>query len=194
MVDYDIFSFYKDILKLSDPFLIQTLVNDSKLYFAKKGEKIQNIGDVNTQIYFLKEGLFRGYFLDINGREITDCFGITPGAAAVSCLDLDIPTPICIEALEDSVMISVSCKVLFPLLKSNLELISLYNQFLRTSLKIHWESKIMLAQYTASERYIWFLDHFPGLIDRISHKYIASFLGISPVQLSRIRRAIRERK
>lgn len=192
MVDLDIQAFYRDVLNLSEKELIHTLSANSKVHFIEKGEIIQNIGDQVTQIYFLVKGLLRGFFMDVNGREITDCFGYIPGTPAVSCLDLDMPTPICIEAIEDCTLISVSFEILAPLLKSNVEIITLYNRLLRVSLKMHWESKIMLAQHTATERYAWFLRRFPGLIDEISHKYIASFLGITPVQLSRIRRAIRE--
>lgn len=192
MLNSDIQEFYKNIMNFSDSLLIQKLAINSKVYFVKKGDIIQNIGDLNTQIYFLQKGLLRGFFFDINGREITDCFGFNSGTVAVSCLDLETPTPICIEALEDCTLIALPFEILSPLLKNNIETITLYNQLLRQSLKMHWEIKIMLAQYTASERYTWFLERFPGLIDRISHKYIASFLGITPVQLSRIRRAMRE--
>lgn len=190
----DIVSFYTEVLHLSDSSLIQQLTVNSKVFFVKKGEIIQNIGDLNQKIFFLEDGLLRGFLFDANGREVTDCFGFIPGTPAVSCLDLDIPTPICIEALEDSVLISIPLDVLSHALENNTDALNLYNRLLRMSLKLHWECKIMLAQYTATERYSWFLKNFPGLVDRISHKYIASFLGITPVQLSRIRRAIREQQ
>lgn len=191
----DVQSFYTEVLHLSDSSLIQQLTAHSKVVFVKKGEIIQNIGDFAEKIFFLEQGLLRGFFFDANGREVTDCFGFIRGTPAVSCMDLDIPTPIClicIEALEDSVLISIPVNVLSHTLENNTNAISLYNRLLRMSLKLHWECKIMLAQYTATERYVWFLKSFPGLIDRVSHKYIASFLGITPVQLSRIRHALRE--
>lgn len=156
MVDLDIQAFYRDVLNLSEKELIHTLSANSKVHFIEKGEIIQNIGDQVTQIYFLVKGLLRGFFMDVNGREITDCFGYIPGTPAVSCLDLDMPTPICIEAIEDCTLISVSFEILAPLLKNNVEIITLYNRLLRVSLKMHWESKIMLAQHTATERYAWF--------------------------------------
>lgn len=36
------------------------------------------------------------------------------------------------------------------------------------------------------------LKNYPGLIERVNHRYIASFLGMTPVSLSRIRRIVRE--
>lgn len=190
----DIGLFYEDVLKLSDQELIRILTSNSKVYFIEKGDILENIGDLNSNLYFLHQGLLRGYFLDVKGHEITDCFGFIPGTPVVSCLDLDMPTPICIEALENSSIISIPFNILLPLLESNMDLVNLYNRLLRNSLKMHWENKIILSQSTASERYLWFLERFPGLIDCVSHKYIASYLGMTPVSLSRIRRAIKENK
>lgn len=42
----------------------------------------------------------------------------------------------------------------------------------------------------AKKRYLWFLENYDGLIDVVRHKDIASFLGIEPESLSRIRRQL----
>lgn len=165
---------------------------NSKIHFLEKGSLLQNIDDISTEIYFLYEGLLRGFFLDVKGNEVTDCFGYIKGTPVVSCIDLQEPNRVCIEALENSSLISIPYSILLPLLNSNIELMQLYNRLLKDSLKLHWESKIVLMQYTAAERYKWFLKNYPSLIDRVNHRYIASFLSITPVSLSRIRRAIRE--
>ena len=78
------------------------------------------------------------------------------------------------------------------LVGQNMEAMSLYNRLLQQSSQVHWEIKNMLCQHNAMERYQWFLRAYPGLIEQISNKYVASFLGITPVTLSRLRRALRE--
>ncbi len=183
----EIGDFYRNILYISDEDLVQKLIPHSKRFTVKKGEILQNIGECISSVSFLEEGLVRGFFLDRKGNEITDCFGIWPGTPAVSCLDLDMPSPICIETLETSTLISIPVSVLFELLKDNPNAIAVYNRLLQISLQVNWESKITLAQYSARERYLWFLEKYPGLIDRVTHKHIASFLGMTPVQLSRVR-------
>ena len=62
-----------------------------------------------------------------------------------------------------------------------------YNHLLTDALKRHWEIKTMLYKCTAKERYEWFLENYPGLIDQVTNKYIASFLRMSPVTLSRLK-------
>ena len=72
------------------------------------------------------------------------------------------------------------------------ELMEIYNFFLRKALARHWEGKILMHQCAAMERYQWFLREYPGLINAVSNKHIASFLGMTPVTLSRLRRKLRE--
>ena len=190
----EIQNFYIETLKISDAQLVQTLTANTKVRFTKKGEILQDIGGINTELYFLSKGLLRGFLLDAKGKEVTDCFAYIRGTPVVPCSDLGTPSLICIEALEDSELISIPFSVVLPLLASNLELINLYNRLLRDSLKMHWENKTVLVQCAAAERYQWFLENYPGLIERVNHRYIASFLGMTPVSLSRIRRGIRKDK
>lgn len=49
-----------------------------------------------------------------------------------------------------------------------------------------------MYQHAAMERYQWFLQAYPGLCYQVSGKQIASFLGMTQVTLSRLRRAMRE--
>lgn len=185
-------SFYTEVLELSDANLVRILAANSKIRLLKKGDILQHIGSASTELYFLSKGLLRGFLLDAKGRDVTDCFAYIRGTPVVSCTDLGEPSLICIEALEDSELIAIPFGIVLPLLSRNLYLISLYNRLLRDSLKMHWENKMVLVQYTAAERYQWFLENYPGLIERVNHRYIASFLGMTPVSLSRIRKIIRQ--
>lgn len=185
-------NFYTETLKISDTQLVQTLTENSQSKFIKKGDMLQHVGSISTELYFLMKGLLRGFLLDAKGKEATDCFIYAHGAPVVASIDLGAPSLICIEALEDSELISIPFSVVLPLIGSNLELITLYNRLLSHSLKMHWENKTALVQYTAAERYRWFLENYPRLIERVNHRYIASFLGITPVSLSRVRKRLKD--
>ena len=188
--------FYQNIFHLKDRKLIQELVSATEIRQLKKGEFVVRIGEVQNDVYFLETGIARGYFLDVNGKDVTDCFGFRCGTAAVSFgqLELNIPSPMTIEILEGGNFFCIPVSVVIRLTKHYEEAMTLYNQLLIDAMKAQWELKRVLNSYTAVQRYQWFLEEYPGLIDKVSNKYIASFLGMTPVTLSRLRRTLREGK
>lgn len=62
------------------------------------------------------------------------------------------------------------------------------------SWNMHLELKRIGSQYDAMKRYLWFLEKYPGLIDAVNNKYIASYLNMTPVTLSRLRRKLKDSK
>lgn len=72
------------------------------------------------------------------------------------------------------------------------ELLMIYNQQLVHALERHWQVKMMLYQSDAMTRYQWFRKQYPGLENKITGKHLASFMGMTPVTLSRLRRKLRE--
>ena len=105
---------------------------------------------------------------------------------------LQEPSIVSIEAMTECDLLTIEANALQQLLQAHIELVWIYNTLLMQSLKAHWQIKTMLGQHTAMERYQWFLQAYPGLIDQVNNRHIASFLGMSPVTLSRLRRVLRE--
>lgn len=190
----NVYEFYRDICCLTNNELIQELAAATSFTHLKKSEFVVRIGEVQNDVYFLISGIARGYFLDLNGREVTDCFNFKCGAPAVPSgqLQIDSLSPMTIEMLEDSDFFCVPIQCIIDLQYKYPELIMFYNHLLIRALDEHWRLKRILNQYTAVERYQWFLEEYPGLICKIKNKYIASFLGMSPVTLSRLRKQFKE--
>lgn len=183
--------FLQDVLGLHDASVVALLEERMKVVHAKKGDVLQKIGMPVKEIAFLVSGVLRGYYTDAAGNEATDCFVVVPGSPAVSCLSFDKSSPIAFEALEKSVLYSIDMETVMELMVKSRDVLMLENRLLRESLQMHWEREMVLAQCTATERYQAFLKKFPGLIDRVNHKLVASFLGITPVQLSRVRHSLK---
>lgn len=184
-------TFYKDVLHISDQTLLEHFVNHTEHLHLKKGDLLIREGEMQDNFIFLLDGILRGFFLDTNGRDITDCFGFKCGTPAMSCyIDKEL-SPINIEALTECDVIVISSTALQNLMQANPQILWIYNSLLRKALKDHWTTKTMICQHNAMERYQWFLQEYPGLIDKISNKYIASFLGMTPVTLSRLRGLLR---
>lgn len=175
-------------LGIKDDAIVQAGKRVSYVRNVPKGEYLVRQDDYLPGIAFLINGLFRFYYLDSGGREHTDCFCERHGYPITPAIELDAPLPVNIQAMEDSSVVVIPTTLIQTLLEKNVEVNRIYNQMLKISLTQHWEDKKALHQFDAFNRYEWFLQRYEGLIDRIPHIHIASFLGISPVTLSRLRR------
>ncbi|MGN0470847.1 MAG: Crp/Fnr family transcriptional regulator [Acutalibacteraceae bacterium] len=183
----DLYDFYTKILKIQDKEILKELVSLSKNKYYDKGKNIFKYDDEVTHTQFLVKGIIRGYFLDENGNEITDCFCTRCGSPTVIRYGSEIIPAVSLEALTECEIISIPINKIEELQHKYIEVSLLYNNLLLEAFAEHWEAKTTLYRYTAMERYKWFLSKYPGLIDQISNKYIASYLNITPVTLSRLR-------
>lgn len=190
----DIRQFYHETLHVEDPDLLEGLISITNIVYLDKGELLVRQGDRQTDFLFLVSGIFRGYYLNVNGKEVTDCIGFKSGTPAMSSAIDNAISPISIEAVIESVFLRIDGAKLIPLIERSPLLLKIYNEVLQTAMQIHWALKVTVTQRTALERYQWFLENYPGLIDQVSNKHIASYLGMTPVTLSRMRRMMRERE
>lgn len=148
---------------------------------------------MSTILPLLLSGVFRGIFVEENGYEATDCFANQPGDALIGCNNFGEPSSITFEALTDCEILQIPLPVIDTLLLKYPEMMQIYSRGLLDALQRHWEIKRVMYQ-PALQRYIWFLNTYPGLNDVVNSKQIASFLGVTPVTLSRLRGQLREQK
>lgn len=188
-----ILAYFKEYLGLSDKMLIDAIMHTAYIEHYEKGEILLHQGEIPEGICFLVSGVLRGYFLDKDGDDITDCFGYRLGTAAMPYADIAQASPITIEAMEPSDIFIIPLKTIQTLMESNFETVRTYNRLLLAGAAEHWEIKTAMYQYSALQRYIWFTKKYEGLIDLVPHKYVASFLGMSPVTLSRLRRSLKDK-
>ena len=177
---------------MSNQKLVQELILASAPLHLEPGDFLIREGDKPVFVPFLLQGIVRGFLFDINGREITDCFAVQPGIPVMTAADFRMPSPLYLEATVPCDFLTVPVPEIQRLMGENSELQQLFNRLLIDSFSMHWEIKLTLCRNTAMQKYQWFLQKYPGLINQISHKYIASFLGITPVTLSRLRHALHE--
>lgn len=184
--------FFSKNFQLNDPEVISALSAASAPRYLKAGELLLREGEVQHEVPFLVNGVIRGFYFDEHGKEITDCLVVQPGMPAVAMAEVEKRSSMYLEALEESDLLVISVHDVRNLLDQYPVLMKIYNQLLVAAFSAHWELKAIVCRKNATERYQWFLQRYPGLIERISNKYIASFLGITPVTLSRVRRKLRD--
>lgn len=183
--------FFRKTLCLNDTGAVRKMEESAKREAVHRGMRIVENGEVQSRLAFLLRGTCRGYVIDENGREITDCFLFQPGDVVMGCNELGEPSQIAIEALTDCELVWVPMQVLVQLLQNHPQAYEVYSRLLQDGLKRHWDLKRVMYQ-PALQRYQWFLENYPGLDECVSGKHVASFLGITPVTLSRLRRQMRE--
>lgn len=159
----------------------------------KKGEIILREGQICRHLYFLEKGLLR-YYIQKNGLDITKFFTDAPYTftSQLSFTQRSAATEN-IEALEDSIIWSMT-------LDEANDLLSLpsWSTFIRKLLlEVQGYIEEILTEIqtvTAQERYARFIQNNSSLLIRIPQKHIASYLGIEPQSLSRIRKKMMSKK
>jgi len=159
-----------------------------------KGENFIEPGQPSKEAAIVVSGLFRFYYTDADGREATKAFR-GPGelvAAYAELLDKR-PSRTAIEALEDSELLVVRYERVTALYKEH----ACWQELGRVIAEDHYRQRERREQElllnSATERYRTFLDERPALAAKLPQKLIASYLGITPVALSRISAAGRRR-
>ena len=150
---------------------------------VKRGEFLQRSGELNTSVFYVKKGLLRSYTIDSKGKEHIFMFGSEGLLVADNVAEGD-KGELFIDALEDSIVIPIS-KNDPP--KSDM-------QKLIKRIGVLQKRIIMLMSSTAKERYEFFLETYPELPNRVPQRMIASYLGITPESLSKIRGKIARSK
>jgi len=145
---------------------------------VKKGELLQNAGDINSYIYQIEKGILRLYAIDSKGREHILLFGIEGWDMGEANL-IKTPCQFYIQALEDSII---------TIKNKDLNTNDTTKAFLIKCIAMFQERVIRLMSVSAIERYEHFIDTYPETTKRIPQKMIASYLGITPEALSKIKK------
>ncbi len=153
----------------------------------KKNTDLQSIGHTCKTIYFIKKGLARIYYLH-DGIDITENFFFENSIIArVESLLTGKPSRKAIQILEDAVIISINANALFELYDRFPEIERLFRKIFEAGY-VDTVNRIEGMQFhTAEERYKALLHEVPDVLKRVPLKYVASYLGITQVSLSRIR-------
>lgn len=185
--------FFGEVIELTDDALLDKVCSFAEVVEIKKNTVLVRQGEVQKNISLILEGVYRGFYVDVNGKEITDCLGFRCGEPAMACMRMDFPSEITIEAVTDGQCLQLPIQEMLNLSRHYPELEMMYNNLLLQGISRHSAIKKVMKQFDAMGRYQWFLEAYPGLIDVVSHKDITSFIGITPVSLSRLRRTLQEK-
>ena len=178
-------------LALSDA-VLDEVIDFSKFKVYSKGAILANSGEKASYAGIVMNGVVRSYYIDGDGNDITQWFA-TEGSM---CMDsgmygFDEMTAMW-EAIEESTVMLFEVKKMKALIHSDEYLKSLWIDLLEGGMryKIYRESGFLTEN--ATERYLKFRENYPDLLTRVPQRYIATYLGIQPESLSRIKNVLKE--
>lgn len=153
-----------------------------------KGEYFSQPGEKATRFAVVISGLLRHYYLDAAGKESVKAFrGPMELSGPYAEIIQGRPSRTFIEALTDAELFVFEVAEVDAAAESSLELQRLFRRFVEVQFVAKEQREYEFLLLTAEERYRQFCASLPELLQHIPQHQIASYIGITPVALSRIR-------
>lgn len=173
---------------------LESVPTCSRFYTEKnvgKGALLLQEGDVCRHTFFVESGLLKMYSIDKNGKEHIIQFAPEQWLMSDrSSLYFGEKSKYYIEAVEDSKILLLD-NDFFPNLKLNFPGTIVNNDLLLQKHIRNLQNRVnSLLGETAEERYLNFIKMYPDLMLRVPQWMVASYLGITPESLSRVRKEL----
>jgi len=168
-------------------------INIFSLQTLKEGEHWVKAGELCENFFYISEGILRLYYIDHEGNEINEGFydeGELLGP--ISSFVNGSPCPYYIQALEPATLAVANYHEFHAYGFDRPEILRfeitfMHNLFVRNAKR---DGKRLLS--SGEQRYRWFCREYPQFLERVPLYHIASFLGMTAVSLSRLRKQIHQ--
>lgn len=169
--------------------------SNTTLKSYKKGDVIVHQGLIPNEFYILTKGVLRSFITDTKGNEHTrTIFTPISTSGSLSSLISQTPSDASYDCLTDAEILVGDFDIFRKLTEKNHEISLFYNSVLE-SIFIRTEKRFYeLSVLNGTERYLRLKQEIPNIENLIPQYHIASYLNISAVQLSRIRKKLYSNK
>lgn len=172
---------------------IESVMSIAKVLPTERGQVLIREGELNMSVIFVVNGIVRAYYIKENGQEMTPFFWSENGVTASwESIYTHKPSRLTFEVIEPGLVISVDFVKFKKLVDNSDSLKRVYLEMMETILTntlVHVQS---IQNEKPEDRYLHFKQESPEVHDRISQKHMASFLGITPISFSRMKRRIQD--
>ena len=172
-----------------DQNVLDTLIQNCKTIKILKGNFLLRQGEICNHSFFVESGLLRQYSIDNKGKE--HILQFAPETWFISdreSIYFNQPSDYFIQALEDSKVLQIDERFILQLAEQNKSFLAFNNKLLHNHIR-HLQKRVtQLLSATAEERYLDFIKLYPDILLRVPQSMVASYLGITPESLSRVRK------
>ena len=157
-----------------------------------KETSLYQAGRIPDSFAFVVKGLVRAFVINEQGNEYNkNFFAESQFPGSMTALLTKQPSRLAFETIEDSLLIEIDFNGFRQHLFNNSELMAFQIHYLEKNWLLHKDAReIELVQDEATQRYLQFTSDYSSLVNRLPLYHIASHLGITPTQLSRIRKKL----
>lgn len=182
-------NYLKEKIQITDE-QFDSISADLKIKKFDKNEIIQYTGDISKHGFFVGKGLLRAYSIDSKGKEHILQFAPENWLISDRNNMNNEPSVFFIDAIEATEVVLMpndfmeQAAIKVPCLQP------MHTKLLNNSIRFMQKRINMLLSATAEERYLDFIKLYPNLTLRVPQWMIASYLGITPESLSRVRKEL----
>ncbi|MFV0540153.1 MAG: Crp/Fnr family transcriptional regulator [Aestuariibaculum sp.] len=156
-----------------------------------KGEFLLKQGDLCSQFFFVEKGLLRFYALNEDGKENILQFATESWIVSDrGSIYFQVPSSYYIDAYEDTTVVLIDETFLRKITKINPDFMEHSERLLQNHIRHLYKRISMLLGASAKTRYLDFIKTYPDITLRVPQWMIASYLGITPESLSRVRKTL----
>jgi CRP/FNR family transcriptional regulator, anaerobic regulatory protein len=179
---------------LTDAEIADFWANAQIVKFPKKQHLLEE-KQINRHLYLMREGVVRSYVTDAEGKDHSKAFFYAKTndfVASFSSFKFQSPSNHFLEAIVDSEVWAWHYSYIHERLTSDFRFYRFF-RYCTDALFMRWEDReISMLRSTPEERYLLFKKENPDLTAEIPLRHLATYLGITPETLSRIRKRIVE--
>lgn len=170
----------------------QAIIELDVFKWVEKGTILQREGDRSNQYFFVLKGCIRSYILK-NGEEKTTGLYLETESFSPPCNVKGNVSDLFVETLEDSIVCIANPSMEKDLFSKFPRFESLCRILVEDLLAKNREQFDVFRISNPEERYLYMLEHQKDLVQRVPQHILASYLGIQPQSLSRIRKRLAEK-
>lgn len=171
----------------------KAIVETMNIQHFKKGTVLLREGQISAEAYFVLEGCVRQYYLVDREEKTSNFFTSEQWVVSIKSFSQVVPSDHFLECATDCFLVVGNREKEEDLYKRfpNLETVSR-----KVMEKVFAEQQELIASYateTPEQRYLKLLHSRPGLVQQLPQYQIASYIGVKPESLSRIRKRIAQK-